>query len=393
MDHGVLLTDTERRDRLRLARTAHVGPVTFRQLMARFGTAADALDALPELARRGGARAALAPCPVARAERELDALTRADGRLIALGEADYPRALAAIPDAPPVLSVLGEAGLLARPMVAVVGARNASANGLRFAEMLARDLGAAGPVVVSGLARGLDAAAHRGALATGTVAVLAGGVDVVYPRENTALYTDILAHGGALSEQPWGLQPTARHFPFRNRIVSGLALAVVVVEATLRSGSLITARLAGEQGREVLAVPGNPLDARARGTNGLIRDGATLVQGADDVLEALAGVLGYAGGGHAAGVHEAGPGPAPYLGSGAPDERYDSSGDEVSDTLPAGMREKIIELLGATPVSLDEVLRRSGLAAAEVSIILLELELAGRVARHPGGQVSLAFGG
>jgi DNA processing protein len=213
-------------------------------------------------------------------------------QLIALGEADYPAPLAALADAPPILSVLGKPDLLTQRIIAMVGARNGSANGVRFAEKLARDLGAAGLIIASGLARGLDAAAHRSALKSGTIAVLAGGVDIIYPRENTALYHDIIASGAVISEQPWGMQPTARHFPHRNRIVSGLALGTVVVEATLRSGSLITARLAGEQGREVLAVPGNPLDPRSQGTNGLIRDGATLIQSADDVLEALAPQLG-----------------------------------------------------------------------------------------------------
>ncbi|MFM2130131.1 MAG: hypothetical protein RL477_1677, partial [Pseudomonadota bacterium] len=254
------LNDGERLDRLRLIRSEHVGPVTFRQLLARFGSAGAALEALPDLARRGGLRRIIKVCPRTAAEREIGELDRAGGRLIALGEADYPAPLAAVADAPAVLSVLGHPHLLARPTVAVVGARNASANGIRFAEKLARDLGRADFVVASGLARGLDAAAHRGALAGGTVAVMAGGVVVIYPRENERLYRDIAAQGALISEQPWGQQPTARHFPHRNRVVSGLALAVVVVEATLRSGSLITARLAGEQGREVLAVPGSPMD-------------------------------------------------------------------------------------------------------------------------------------
>lgn len=313
------------------------------------------------------------------------ALAAAGGRLITLGEAAYPAALAAIPDAPPVLAVLGDAGLLARPMVAVVGARNASANGLHFAEGLCRDLGRAGLVVVSGLARGLDAAAHRGALATGTVAVLAGGADVIYPRENAALYGEIRAHGAILSEQPWGLRPTARHFPFRNRIVSGLARAVVVVEATQRSGSLITARLAGEQGREVLAVPGHPLDARARGTNGLIRDGATLIEGADDVLAALDGLGGTVGGEVAAPV----PVPDHYGDSGAMDgtaaSRYDGS------VPPEDARERLLALLGPAPVPLDEILRICGFPGPLAAELLVELELAGRIRRHPGGQVSLAF--
>jgi DNA processing protein len=368
------LTDAERLDRLRLIRSEHVGPVTFRQLLARFGSAGAALDALPDMARRGGLRRAIKLLPQSAAEREVEALTGAGGRLIVLGDADYPAPLAALPDAPAVLSVLGHAHLLAKPMVAVVGARNSSALGIRFAESLARGVGAAGYVIVSGLARGLDAAAHRGALASGTVAVMAGGVDRIYPRENESLYRSIAAEGTLLSEQPWGQQPTARHFPIRNRIVSGLSSAVVVVEATLRSGSLITARLAGEQGREVLAVPGNPLDPRAQGTNGLIRDGATLIQSADDVIEVLGDLLRRS-------MTE--PGGTSYM---APGPAEGAGGDLSEET-----RNNISNLLGAAPVGIDEIVRLSGFPPRDVALVLLELELAGRLTRHPGGQVSLAF--
>ncbi len=376
MDQARPLTDADRLDWLRLIRSERVGPIGFRQLLARFGGARAALDALPDLAARGGARGRLRVFPRADAEREAEALAALGGRLIGLHDPEYPAPLAAVPDAPPLLAARGAVHLLEQPLVAVVGARNASANGIRFAETLARDLGAAGLVVVSGMARGLDAAAHRGALATGTVAVLAGGVDVVYPRENAALYDDIVRAGCVLAEQPLGLQPTARHFPFRNRIVSGLARGVVVVEATLRSGSLITARLAGEQGREVMAVPGNPLDPRARGTNSLIREGATLVQDADDVLEALAG---------SGGAPVAEPSPTRYLNS-APSV-------SAPDAVPDAARERVLALLGAAPVPLDDILRLSGLAPQDLALIVLELELAGRVQRHPGGQLSLAFNG
>lgn len=368
------LTAAERLDRLRLIRSENVGPVTYRQLLARFGTAAAALEALPELARRGGGKRAVRVCPRDAAERELALLEKTGGRLIVLDEPDYPAPLAAIPDAPAVLSLRGHAHLLANRPVAIVGARNASANGCRFAEKLARDLGAAGLAVASGLARGIDAAAHRGALGGGTVAVMAGGVDVIYPRENGALYEDIVASGAVVSEQPFGQQPTARHFPYRNRIVSGLAVAVVVVEATLRSGSLITARLAGEQGREVLAVPGNPLDPRARGTNGLIRDGATLIQDADDVLAAIAGL-----------------GTRPMAEPEAPAFAAPAPGLTPDGEATAEAREKILGLLGAAPVGVDEILRQSGFAPALLALVMVELELAGRLVRHPGGQVSLAF--
>jgi DNA processing protein len=259
-------------------------------------------------------------------------------------------------------------------LISVVGARNGSANGIRFTTTLARDLSEAGLVVASGLARGIDAAAHKGSMDGGTVAVMAGGVDIVYPNENQELYDDISQRGTLISEMRLGVKPQARHFPNRNRIVSGLAVAVVVIEATLRSGSLITARLAGEQGRDVLAVPGNPLDPRARGTNKLIREGAVLIEGADDVLEALAGT------GHS--IAEP-PGPAPLTG-GPPAQ-------ELDEKALSSAREVVTALLGAAPTPIDEILRNVEFPPAHVAMILLELELAGRLQRHPGGQVSLAF--
>lgn len=255
------LSDRERIDWLRLSRSENVGPVTFRRLLHRFGSAAAALEALPELVRRGG-RTAIRVCTAEEAEQEIESLRGAEGRFLGLFEPDYPHALRAIDDAPPVLAVLGNATLLSQPILGMVGSRNASLNGSRLAERLARDLGAAGFVIASGLARGIDTAAHEGALKTGTIAVVAGGVDVVYPKENKKLYDKIVDQGAVISEQPLGSSPVARHFPRRNRIISGLAKGVLVIEAHLRSGSLITARSAADQGRDVFAVPGSPLDPR-----------------------------------------------------------------------------------------------------------------------------------
>ncbi|MEX1206637.1 MAG: DNA-processing protein DprA [Dongiaceae bacterium] len=365
------LTDAERLDWLRLSRSENVGPVTFRQLLGRFGSAGAALAALPELARRGGLRKSLTLCPQAAAAREVAALAALGARLVAGIEPDYPEALAALDDAPPLLAVLGDPGVFRRPAVAVVGARNASANGMRLAETLARELGAAGFVVVSGLARGIDGAAHRGSLDSGTVAVLAGGIDVVYPPENEALHRAIAGRGALIAEQPQGTQPQARHFPYRNRLISGLALGVVVVEAALRSGSLITARLALEQGREVFAVPGSPLDPRSRGANDLLRQGAVLVETAADVLAALEGMT------------------RPSL-TEPPAPDFAPAGPAATDDPELGeARERIESLLGPTPVAVDELLRRCQVSAPVVGTVLLELELAGRLERHPGHRVSL----
>ena len=287
------------------------------------------LDALPALARRGGRRRPIKICSRAAAEREVEALTALGGRMIALVEPAYPQALAAIPDPPPVIALRGRADLLLAESIAVVGARNASANGMHFAERLAADLGAAGLTVVSGMARGIDARAHAGAIETGTVAVMGGGVDVVYPKENRSLFERLLAEGAVISEAPLGTVPMGRHFPRRNRIIAGLSRGVVVVEGAARSGSLITARLALEQGREVMAVPGSPLDPRASGPNGLIRQGATLVENADDVLDALA------------------EGGRPVLGE--PRQQWPSDaalGVPEDDEAPTSARETVAALLG-----------------------------------------------
>jgi len=360
--------EAERLDWLRLARAEHVGPIVFHQLIGRYRTAAAALMALPELAARGGRRAAPRVPSRAEAVRELAAAERAGALALLSCEAAYPALLRQIADPPPVLYVAGSAELLQRPAVAVVGARNASAAGLRFAEGLARDLGAAGLVVVSGLARGIDAAAHRGALASGTVAAMAGGIDVVYPPEHEGLAQGIREAGALISEMPPGTRPTARHFPRRNRLVSGLARGIVVVEAAERSGSLITARLALEQDREVFAVPGSPLDPRCRGSNSLIRRGAVLTESAQDVLEVLAPTL--------AAPRPAAPSPV------APDPEATASAEDAA-------RARLVELLGPTPVEQDELVRLSGLTAPAIMSILLELELAGRLDRHPGNRVSL----
>jgi DNA processing protein len=327
---------------------------------------------LPRLSRRGERdRPVLAPSRAA-GEAELRALDRAGARLVCWGEPAYPPALAAVEDAPPLLTVRGHAELLSRPIVAVVGARSASANGRRLARELAQGLGEGGVVVVSGLARGIDAAAHQGALAGGTVGVVAGGVDIVYPEENRGLHEAVAIEGALVAELPLGTEPQARHFPRRNRIISGMAQGVVVVEAAARSGSLITARCALEQGRDVFAVPGSPLDPRCRGTNDLLRNGATLTETAADVLTQLGPLL---------------------HGRPPPLARIDEPGRTAPfPPAPAAGEadlDRILELLAPTPVAVDELVRQCHLSAAAVATLLLELELMGRVERHPGNLVSL----
>jgi len=356
------LSEAERRDWLRLARTENVGPVTFDQLLQRFGTAGKALAGLPDLARRGGRRIALAS--EAAVEKELADGAALGARLIASCEPEFPQAVAALDPPPPLIWARGRVELLDQPSVAIVGARVASAAGQRFARGLASELGQSGHVIVSGLARGIDGAAHEGALPTGTVAVLGGGVDDIYPPEHRDLYARIAEAGCVVSESEPGRAAVARDFPRRNRIISGLSRAVVVVEAELRSGSLITARLAAEQGREVLAVPGSPLDPRAKGTNDLIRQGAALCEGAEDVLRALEGLRGFREperGGHG-GVADADPDDA--------------------------LRASIAALLSPTPVSRDEIVRATGAPAAAVYAALVELALAGRAELLPGGMVA-----
>ena len=362
--------DAERCDWLRLIRSANVGPIGFLQLLARFGSAARALERLPDLAARGGRRQPRI-CSPGEAERELAAVRAFGADWLALGEPAYPAALAATADPPPLIAVKGDRGLLGRPILAIVGARNASASGRRFSRDIAHELGAAGYVIASGLARGIDAAAHAGALAHGTVGVAAGGIDIAYPPQHAELQAEIGERGALVGEVRLGTRPQARHFPRRNRLVSGLARGVLVVEAALKSGSLITARYAAEQGREVLAVPGSPRDPRARGCNDLIRNGAVLVESADDVLRALA-------------FGARAPEPA------APEPTLEPAAHEEPDAGESvRAHDAVRELLSPTPVEVDELVRQSPLTPSVVLTILLELELAGRLARHPGNRVSL----
>lgn len=369
-------TEDDRLSWLRLIRSRRVGIATFYRLIEEYGSARSALQALPEIARAAGVQA-YEPCPEGVARAELKAGKAAGARLLCRGEPGYPRPLADLSDAPPVLWAIGEPALLARPTVALVGARSASSLGTRMARKLAEGLGAAGITVVSGLARGVDAAAHAAALPTGTVAVMAGGVDVIYPAENAVLAGEIAVKGLRLSEQPMGLGPLARHFPLRNRIISGLSRAVVVVEAAARSGSLITARTALDQGREVLAVPGHPFDGRAAGCNMLIRDGATLVRGVDDVLAALSPV--------AAADLEA-KAPAPPLAAPPPT----ASAPARDWREMAALHRQILERLGPSPVAEDQLIRDLALPAAAIAPELVALELDGRIERQAGGLLTRA---
>lgn len=358
------LSEAERFARLRLARTDRVGPVAFAQLLLRFGSAERALDALPGLIQRGGRNGYAIPAPEA-VEAELEAGARIGARLILWGEAAYPEALAAVDPPPPLLWTLGDAALMQRPCMAVVGARIASAGGQRIARGLARQLGEAGHIVVSGLARGVDAAAHLGSLETGTVAVLGGGVDDIYPSDNAELYRQIAERGCIVSESTVGARAQARDFPRRNRIISGLSRGVVVVEAEIRSGSLITARLAAEQGRDVFAVPGSPLDPRSKGPNELLRQGAILCEGIEDIERAFATLR--------------------TLREPAADSPFDAGQpDQIADAL----LERVEALLSPTPIGRDELARAAGLSIAETAVALLELHLAGRATLLPGGLAS-----
>jgi DNA processing protein len=362
--HGAT-PDAERRDKLRLIRSANVGPVTYFQLIARFGSAAAALEAIPNLAARGGGRAPQI-ASVAQVEAEMRTVDKLGARYLFVGEGLYPPLLAELDTAPPALIVKGNLALLERPTIAIVGARNASAAACRFARGLAHDLAGEGCLIVSGLARGIDTAAHQGSVDTATAGVIASGIDIAFPPENAELQDRVARDGVLIAEQVPGREPLARHFPSRNRIIAGMALGTVVIEAAPKSGSLITARLANEAGREVMAVPGSPLDPRAQGCNALIREGATLVQNAGDVLEAIRPMSSLVR---------------------APVDRWRAGPTDAEADDAA--RRAITDLLGHTPVAVDEVVRQSGAHPAVVATVLLELELAGRLGRHAGGRVSL----
>ncbi len=361
---------------LRLIRSRRVGPVTFHRLLAEHGSVGEALAALPEIGRAAGVDN-YTPCPVEVAKHELGQGRALGAVPLYWGGGGYPVALMDIPDAPPVIWALGDISLLSRPMVALVGARNASSLGQRMTRRLAEGLGAAGQVVVSGMARGIDSEAHRGALPTGTIAVMAGGVDVIYPDENAALAAEIARAGCLVSEMPIGMQPMARHFPMRNRIVSGLSRGVVVVEAAARSGSLLTARAAADQGRDVMAVPGHPFDARAAGCNMLLRDGATLVRGPQDVLEALNLPTAKLD----AVALKAAPEPAaPPLPGPVPARR------PLVDI--AAIHGSILARLGPSPLAEDQLVRDLAMPPSQLAPALITLELEGRILRQPGGLLS-----
>ncbi|WP_299658936.1 DNA-processing protein DprA [uncultured Ruegeria sp.] len=360
-------TEEDRFSWLRLLRSRKVGPATFRRLLREHGSAQNALAALPEMARAAGIEG-YEICPPGVIEAELKAAKAAKARLLCLGAADYPEALNDISDAPPMLWAIGDPSILKRQAIAMVGARNCSSLGARMARALAADLGKQDFVIVSGLARGIDTSAHLAALATGTVAVMAGGVDVIYPAENADLARDIAESGLRLSEQPMGTTPQARHFPRRNRIISGLAQAVIVVEAAAKSGSLITARDALDQGREVLAVPGHPFDARAAGCNLLIRDGATLIRSAEDVIDAL---------------------PKQQAEYTIQQEPLAGQATTEPDSIPRALHEAILTRLGPSPIAEDQLIRDIAATAGDIGPVLVDLELDGKIQRQPGGLLSL----
>lgn len=369
--HSSPISRAQRLDWLRLIRSENVGPRTFHRLLETYGDAAKALAHLPNLAQKGGRSKPITLCDLKTAERELSMGEGLGAALLTAHDPAYPPHLAAIDDAPPIIWILGDRSLLSKPMVAMVGARNASLNGRNIARRMAADLGRHGLVVASGLARGIDTSAHEGALATGTVAVVAGGIDVIYPPENAQLYHDIVGAGAVISEMPPGTQPQASYFPRRNRLVSGVSLGVVVVEAALKSGSLITARLALEQGREVFAVPGSPLDPRAHGPNDLLRHGANLAENVQDVLNHLRGTLTQS----LAERRKPEPSSAPLA--------------SVNEAVVDQARGPVLEALSTVPTGIDDIVRQCPYPHSAVLMVLLELELAGRIERLAGNRISL----
>lgn len=375
---GIRLSDRQRLNWLRLIRTDNIGPVTFRDLILFCGSASNAIEMLPDLNIRGGSARPIRVTPMDEAERELEAIERAGARLVGMGEPDYPQQLKNCEAPPPLVTIKGSAAVFSKPPVAIVGSRNASVIGARFTERLAHDLGEAGFTVISGLARGIDTAAHRASMKTGTVAVLAGGLDRPYPPENLPLYRAIPEQGGALiSEMPMGTEPRSRDFPRRNRIIAGLSLGLIVVEAAERSGSLISARMAGDMGRTVFAVPGSPLDPRARGTNLLLKQGATLVTEANDVIDALRPMAGST-------TYQAASPTPPDLLSPAMEEP-----ESFQPIATEEQRDIIIDALGPVPTDIDTLVRHTGMDSGAVQLVLLELDLAGRLHRLAGNQVAL----
>ncbi|MGV1952732.1 DNA-processing protein DprA [Agrobacterium vitis] len=371
---GIALTEKQRTAWLRLIRSDNVGPATFRDLINNFGTAERALDMLPELSQRGGATRSIRIATVAEAERELDFARKFGARFVGIGEPDYPPALRQIDAAPPILAMKGQGSTAIRPSIGIVGSRNASISGVKMAALLARDCGTTGYTITSGLARGIDAGAHRASLDTGTMAALAGGLDRPYPPENVDLLKDIWdGKGVAISEMPFGWEPRARDFPRRNRLIAGTSLGVVVIEAASRSGSLITARLAADFGRLVFAVPGSPLDPRCHGTNGLLKNGATITTEARDILEALSPLSSI----------------DLFSQPQVEEPVYEES--ETFNQPPGEQdRSRIIDALGITPVEVDDIIRHTQLPPSAVYLVMLELDIAGRLHRHPGGLVSIA---
>lgn len=365
------LSDRQKLAWLRLIRTQNVGPITFRELINHFGGAEAALEQMPDLSMRGGRK--ISPCPASIAERELAQAVKIGARLVAVTEPGYPPLLAQTETAPPLIYVKGQLELSQRSAIAIVGARNGSSAGKKLTRMIAAELGRQGFAIVSGLARGIDKEAHAAALVTGTIAVVAGGIDYIYPPENEALQNAVAEEGLLISERPPGISPRSQDFPRRNRIISGISLGTIVVEAALRSGSLITARFALEQNREVFAVPGNPLDPRAAGTNKLIKDGATLITGANDVIDTIAPIVAH---------HQ------PSI----PTTFRDNDNEDLGlgrTPVTQTNRETVLSALSATPVDVDELIRQTGCSPREMRVILLELDLAGRIEHHGSQLVSL----